>query len=102
MIRPPPRSTLFPYTTLFRSPFQIIMGYEPKAFPESGTKTNVPTVEERLKRLTEIRKEAQAAHELDRKSTRLNSSHTVISYAVFCLKKKKNDDKTVLERKKDT
>ena len=43
------------------------MGYEPKAFPESGTKTNVPTVEERLKRLTEIRKEAQAAHELARR-----------------------------------
>src|SRR5438132_14235989 len=67
MIRPPPRSTLFPYTTLFRSPFQIIMGYEPKAFPESGTKTNVPTVEERLKRLIELRKEAQAAHELARR-----------------------------------
>src|SRR5258708_36293480 len=67
MIRRPPRSTLFPYTTLFRSPFlcaQIQMFYRvPLQF--SGTR------------------------KIDRKSTRLNSSHQIISYAVFCLKKKK-------------
>src|SRR5438034_5837711 len=69
IIRPTPRSTLFPYTTLFRSSLQDV-------------------------RLTEVH--VQVAHReethtvsLDRKSTRLNSSHTVISYAVFCLKKKK-------------
>src|SRR5438105_11329705 len=65
MIRRPPRSTLFPYTTLFRSPFAIVDG--------------VPDAR-RLRR-----------HDwgTDRKSTRLNSSHEWISYAVFCLKKKK-------------
>src|SRR5260221_9300524 len=69
MIRRPPRSTLFPYTTLFRSSL--------RAFVVSPAK--VPP------RATSI---APAQMSLDRKSTRLNSSHTVISYAVFCLKKK--------------
>src|SRR5260221_4504334 len=69
MIRRPPRSTLFPYTTLFRS-------RELAAEPEAG--------------ITEIGGlvASPAGAETDRKSTRLNSSHTVISYAVFCLKKK--------------
>src|SRR5436190_16725403 len=65
MIRRPPRSTLFPYTTLFRSP---------------ALRAHPPTL--RPKRY-------RPANPRDRKSTRLNSSHTVISYAVFCLKKKK-------------
>src|ERR1022692_5188071 len=64
MIRRPPRSTLFPYTTLFRSPFAYFEGMEVHFTPEQQAKG-------------------------DRKSTRLNSSHLVISYAVFCLKKKK-------------
>src|SRR2546426_4013277 len=69
MIRRPPRSTLFPYTTLFRSPRRC-PGVQP---PEAGARL-------------------PAAHRRgDRKSTRLNSSHLVISYAVFCLKKKKKD-----------
>src|SRR5438034_3843380 len=68
MIRRPPRSTLFPYTTLFRSPVS------------SARKRIPPTSSGSL---------TAAAHPPDRKSTRLNSSHTVISYAVFCLKKKK-------------
>src|SRR5476649_1178385 len=68
MIRRPPRSTLFPYTTLFRSQQDKIKGIEQSAQGES-------------------RGLVQGA---DRKSTRLNSSHTVISYAVFCLKKKKH------------
>src|SRR2546428_8100561 len=70
MIRRPPRSTLFPYTTLFRSEDE----------------------EAREHRLPERRREAkcgQREHRKDRKSTRLNSSHDQISYAVFCLKKKK-------------
>src|SRR5260221_10939039 len=78
MIRRPPRSTLFPYTTLFRSH----QADQPDA-PRRGGGAGVG-------------KSAAAARELpaalDRKSTRLNSSHTVISYAVFCLKKKKTID----------
>src|SRR5256885_2938076 len=73
MIRRPPRSTLFPYTTLFRSP---AVQHEPEvrahALAHGGQLLQV------------------VAHGADRKSTRLNSSHLVISYAVFCLKKKKN------------
>src|SRR6266542_5144727 len=64
MIRRPPRSTLFPYTTLFRSPG-------------------------RIQQLPVWRQEGLAGRPEDRKSTRLNSSHGSISYAVFCLKKKK-------------
>src|SRR2546430_10734119 len=71
MIRRPPRSTLFPYTTLFRSvkPRQIRIARAVCPAPER----------------------ARQARTLDRKSTRLNSSHSQISYAVFCLKKKKKN-----------
>src|SRR5438132_10023252 len=80
MIRRPPRSTLFPYTTLFRSlRFLVVPG---QVVPVRGT-TELP-VRKRRVRLVRRRRVL-----LDRKSTRLNSSHTVISYAVFCLKKKK-------------
>src|SRR5436190_11159288 len=76
MIRRPPRSTLFPFTTLFRSR----MGFEEAH--EEGVVTRAVEL---------VVKEAIGLPRLlqDRKSTRLNSSHTVISYAVFCLKKKK-------------
>src|SRR5260221_9315615 len=78
MIRRPPRSTLFPYTTLFRSVsdgsvLKLIKGW-----------LKAPIVEEDKK--------------TDRKSTRLNSSHTVISYAVFCLKKKKKNNEVIEAR----
>src|SRR5438132_9513459 len=75
MIRPPPRSTLFPYTTLFRS----IASAARSTLLElcSGTE----------------RRRMDGSMFTDRKSTRLNSSHTVISYAVFCLKKKKKNNK---------
>src|SRR3712207_7340545 len=97
MIRRPPRSTLFPYTTLFRS------GTEPG--PESATRLQsitqpvlvvngkhdimIPTIDSYL--LSEQLPDAAPAPvpRRDRKSTRLNSSHANISYAVFCLKKKK-------------
>src|SRR2546426_3115249 len=82
MIRRPPRSTLFPYTTLFRSPADD----RPGPFPSSVT------VGERhvRKGVATVRPQPPAVIDLqDRKSTRLNSSHLVISYAVFCLKKKK-------------
>src|SRR5438270_8451924 len=82
MIRRPPRSTLFPYMTLFRSEM-------PAGWSESGTtiRGRVTPVARNLSRVN--LKEATAGVNLDRKSTRLNSSHSQISYAVFCLKKKK-------------
>src|SRR2546426_7650921 len=76
MIRRPPRSTLFPYTTLFRSTPTV-------NFVNIGERTNV-TGSPKFAKLV-----LAGQYELDRKSTRLNSSHLVISYAVFCLKKKK-------------
>src|SRR5256885_4404234 len=72
MIRRPPRSTLFPYTTLFRSP---------SALATAATAIVCDWVPHQI---------SQASPAGDRKNTRLNSSHLVISYAVFCLKKKKN------------
>src|SRR5689334_23938034 len=83
MLRPPPRSTLFPYTTLFRSrPFVDELDLEVTGFDfvEHQTKMRDFFDLDELKRV----------YYPDRKSTRLNSSHSSISYAVFCLKKKKN------------
>src|SRR5690606_41813224 len=85
LMRPPPRSPLFPYTTLFRSPVQEDV---PRA--EAGHQLLVASL--RLGRhLHIVGPEAQARDQelIDRKSTRLNSSHVKNSYAVFCLKKKK-------------
>src|SRR5947207_10969747 len=94
MIRRPPRSTLFPYTTLFRS-----LGQGPRA---QGAHSAVQVVHgDRRDPAADVRRgDVRLPHERsrrtdrknpqgDRKSTRLNSSHTVISYAVFCLKKKR-------------
>src|SRR6266581_8480384 len=75
MIRRPPRSTLFPYTTLFRSRRPPPLGHQRHGAARPGRRP-------------------------DRKSTRLNSSHPSISYAVFCLKKKKKKHKTSCIRKK--
>src|SRR5438128_10411010 len=80
MIRRPPRSTLFPYTTLFRSS---------PALPNSGVQTRPPSREPRHFHCDTQRGAWAEGAERDRKSTRLNSSHGSISYAVFCLKKKK-------------
>src|SRR5690348_18422253 len=82
MIRRPPRSTLFPYTTLFRSLF--IQG--PYIFHFAMHQANYVAISECMACIS-IR--ILPEKELDRKSTRLNSSHPSISYAVFCLKKKK-------------
>src|SRR5258708_28893106 len=79
MIRRPPRSTLFPYTTLFRSRFVVL---DAAQVPERPTAPNRLLLSAFLVNPTMNRDE-------DRKSTRLNSSHQIISYAVFCLKKKK-------------
>src|SRR2546430_5174880 len=82
MIRRPPRSTLFPYTTLFRS-----------VPPQSGTRPILAKAWMKLaERAASTRSQASA---IDRKSTRLNSSHSQISYAVFCLKKKKKKKNTL-------
>src|SRR2546430_6691416 len=81
MIRRPPRSTLFPYTTLFRS--------FPHAFAEISQNVSHRGVEPQ----PEIPGKRSGAERKDRKSTRLNSSHSQISYAVFCLKKKKRTKK---------
>src|SRR5688572_31383926 len=85
MIRRPPRSTLFPYTTLFRS-----SGLDPKA--RALLKSHLRELK-RKARTVFFTSHALADVAEDRKSTRLNSSHSQISYAVFCLKKKKNNIK---------
>src|SRR5256885_9235188 len=79
MIRRPPRSTLFPYTTLFRSNNFFALNF-PRDHPALDAQDSFYLGEDLLLRTQ------------DRKSTRLNSSHLVISYAVFCLKKKKGID----------
>src|SRR5438132_3129308 len=79
MIRPPPRSTLFPYTTLFRSRGALHRRSASLPWSPTGERTALK----------------------DRKSTRLNSSHTVISYAVFCLKKKNTDGPNGRTRQQD-
>src|SRR5256885_10362239 len=96
MIRRPPRSTLFPYTTLFRSPMDCEIGGD-------GRATDHVQIRVHLRQVSRRRKVAEPMAGAcgdgdgwsglitglrDRKSTRLNSSHLVISYAVFCLKKK--------------
>src|SRR5256885_10531273 len=91
MIRRPPRSTLFPYTTLFRSPGSSIrlageelIGAPPEQLRQMRGDRIAMVFQEPMTSLNPL-------HTLeDRKSTRLNSSHLVISYAVFCLKKKRN------------
>src|SRR3989442_7249101 len=88
MIRRPPKSTLFPYTTLFRSAVHTLPAESRK--DRSGDAT-VSAVSRRTRRQPVVEGCAVTRPKLDRKSTRLNSSHVRISYAVFCLKKKKND-----------
>src|SRR5258708_15833847 len=80
MIRRPPRSTLFPYTTLFRSLQGILL-----EDAEDVDRQLLVAAQRERGRIHDL----QVATALDRKSTRLNSSHQIISYAVFCLKKKK-------------
>src|SRR5258707_11652334 len=102
MIRRPPRSTLFPYTTLFRSPGHgalvargqalgredRLMAAEHAPLPGSSA-PGAPALDLQTRLLHAGKRPAYAGGTADRKSTRLNSSHANISYAVFCLKKKK-------------
>src|SRR3712207_8852351 len=89
MIRRPPRSTLFPYTTLFRSGIKISRTKHPIQFV---VEYFIERCYSMLDDLTKVSRETNATviQGSDRKSTRLNSSHANISYAVFCLKKKTN------------
>src|SRR3712207_8294028 len=95
MIRRPPRSTLFPYTTLFRSGFRFdyVIVCSVTGSTQAGMVVGF-AADGRAERVIGIDASAKPAQTreqiLDRKSTRLNSSHANISYAVFCLKKKKN------------
>src|SRR5258707_12536344 len=93
MIRRPPRSTLFPYTTLFRSvlahPRRHVGEHDCLHRPADRQDGAVEGVCEAQRRQTHTGGDEQRA-DLDRKSTRLNSSHANISYAVFCLKKKRH------------
>src|SRR5437588_7880040 len=91
MIRRPPRSTLFPYTTLFRSASDLST-----VIAKADSASQVATRGARVL----IVDDQTRAPRVDRKSTRLNSSHTVISYAVFCLKKKKKKKKTKYKEKR--
>src|SRR5256885_3149692 len=95
MIRRPPRSTLFPYTTLFRSvpgsaltPFRLHEGVQGPRLDRTDDRSEPADARAGL---GEPQQGSEARRGEDRKSTRLNSSHLVISYAVFCLKKKKKN-----------
>src|SRR2546426_1537159 len=93
MIRRPPRSTLFPYTTLFRSRRGGPVARESSAARDRGSLPDSLPPQGAVARLPRFLRHPRHRRRLDRdrKSTRLNSSHLVISYAVFCLKKKNRD-----------
>src|SRR2546427_2745843 len=93
MIRRPPRSTLFPYTTLFRSLYDTNSGHLHPLNYTLGLAAAAESLGVRIfegSRATGFGPAGASQVHIDRKSTRLNSSHSQISYAVFCLKKKKN------------
>src|SRR2546427_5905310 len=96
MIRRPPRSTLFPYTTLFRSHHPVRVG---RAFESRAADDLAAGLFDDEKAVTPGIRAAPLAGGTtqDRKSTRLNSSHSQISYAVFCLKKKKNTKESLYD-----
>src|SRR3712207_8782915 len=93
MIRRPPRSTLFPYTTLFRSTSEVAM-HSTDACVVTGSPAAAGAIPQHVQAPLQQSRETPSRHgtdgvsQQDRKSTRLNSSHANISYAVFCLKKK--------------
>src|SRR3712207_8725826 len=88
MIRRPPRSTLFPYTTLFRSGIEQDAERDARTPGQEGHRDHGTRLRPGARPHLGLGEELRG--DLDRKSTRLNSSHANISYAVFCLKKKKN------------
>src|SRR5947209_15043061 len=101
MIRRPPRSTLFPYTTLFRSRAEyggLLMTLPPRRLYDVWSDSDYDFAESKPERLLMAGLDYSTE---DRKSTRLNSSHANISYAVFCLKKKNNSLKSELAERTD-
>src|SRR3712207_8372421 len=93
MIRRPPRSTLFPYTTLFRSEGITLNNYKKKLEETNKALEKQRIYKEQVQKASEYQTTAdEFSKKGDRKSTRLNSSHANISYAVFCLKKKKTNN----------
>src|SRR5688572_31129818 len=95
MIRRPPRSTLFPYTTLFRSTFDDAR--KALEYLEEAGSARAAVCDLRMPGMDGVaflKEVRERQYDLDRKSTRLNSSHSQISYAVFCLKKKKKKKRT--------
>src|SRR5437667_3080910 len=106
MLRRPPRSTLFPYTTLFRSVADMhrVVGRQVEVARLALHHRERELARERRQRVHRLRVATDARrHDQreDRKSTRLNSSHITISYAVFCLKKKKKRKNSQDEKEKD-
>src|SRR3712207_7724150 len=93
MIRRPPRSTLFPYTTLFRSP-PAVAAADQEVRVGDGRARRIGE-REGVARQDRVPLSEGVVHEEDRKSTRLNSSHANISYAVFCLKNKNTNSQTL-------
>src|SRR5688572_32018113 len=93
MIRRPPRSTLFPYTTLFRSSDAVLSGPRATAGDRRDGRDRRRVAPGRGERDRGADSGVGSGNYQDRKSTRLNSSHSQISYAVFCLKKKKKKKK---------
>src|SRR2546430_9956772 len=102
MIRRPPRSTLFPYTTLFRSAHGVNCGAQGTCCKRQLQRWSgldvVPSLTSYDRNRTPSSVPTGIPRSEDRKSTRLNSSHSQISYAVFCLKKKKDMDEGYLRR----
>src|SRR3712207_8248348 len=95
MIRRPPRSTLFPYTTLFRSRDWVQSAWRIAPARHRFTKFRETSMSVKP-RIKLDKKEAKKGDLVDRKSTRLNSSHANISYAVFCLKKKNHQPRHII------
>src|SRR5437879_8771568 len=93
MIRLPPRSTLFPYTTLFRS-------LKPVVLPGEAMRVFILREGKEYNQGVAYLDDGTMKTRIDRKSTRLNSSHRCISYAVFCLKKKKKKKNKITQQKK--
>src|SRR5437867_7646098 len=98
MRRPPPRSTLFPYTTLFRSLFDDLITIAPTAADAISWKKCFDILSNQLLKNAFFMAGTRKTRS-DRKSTRLNSSHRTISYAVFCLKKKKKKKKNISHKR---
>src|SRR3712207_7730713 len=102
MIRRPPRSTLFPYTTLFRSAGKRVKGVKYHVLVDTlglllAVVVHAANTQDRDGAALVLDRRTRALFPLDRKSTRLNSSHANISYAVFCLKKKEHTDTLAVE-----